>query len=522
MSICIHCGQDHDVTLRVCPKTGKAISAMAQKTLFGVPPGFIPATPGHASAPGKGVPPAVVALPPPRPQPRGNPPNALALGKTTFGAPPLPRPPAPIAPPARLPTEEEARQDPDLVISLDSTPLPSRQSAATSAGRSDSPLAPAASEPPVDLPNVEIPALASKGEDPAAQSESPTDLPPAGKGKRLVLPQSQENPSFRKTKSAKIGSFSDRLAADTGSMLDLFRWASGAYLRKPKPFFLLAAMLVLPVSVLESCLLAAVARGPDPSVFAAGGTTVDFSARKAALAARIQTSQARGEMDKQAVAELAALTAVETTQVPIVEGQTIQGRGWLREGLALVIQGLLIFGLALPIACGALAIATADQQGGAALPEMGDIWPILLARGELFLISLFPAALLVAAGNALFILPGLVLCALFIFVPHVVLFEKRGGRTALLRSIELVRNDAVRVALAFLTFALLGFAAATLTELVLPTSGSRAVIFLHFIISDLVTVAILPVPAMMLARIYLDLRARTGDSPDHLSRAARA
>jgi hypothetical protein len=150
------------------------------------------------------------------------------------------------------------------------------------------------------------------------------------------------------------------------------------------------------------------------------------------------------------------------------------------------------------------------------------VWPLLLARGELFLVSLIPAALLVAVGNALFVLPGLVLSVLFAFVPHVVLFEKRGGRPALSRSIELVRNDAVRVALAFLSFAVLGFVAATLTELVLPTSSSRAVVFLHSVTSDLLSVAILPVPALVLARIYIDLRARAGATPERLSRAARA
>jgi hypothetical protein len=279
---------------------------------------------------------------------------------------------------------------------------------------------------------------------------------------------------------------------------------------------------VLPASVLQSCLLAGVAPGPEAGALALKVTTVDFSTRKAALAARIQASQARGEIDKQAAAELAALTTVETAQAPAIEEKSREGRGWIREHLALLIQGLLIFGLAVPIACGALAIAAADQLGGAALPGFDDVWPILLARAELFLISLLPAALLVAAGNALFVLPGLVLGVLFVFVPHAVLFEKRGGRPALVRSIELVRSDPVRVVLAFLSFALLGFVAATLTELLLPTSGSRAVVFLHFIISDLLSVAILPVPALILARIYLDLRSRSGASPERLSRAARA
>ncbi len=373
---------------------------------------------------------------------------------------------------------------------------------------------------PVDLPSPPGAGFAS-GNAPLPTGETPTDLPPPGKGRPFALPQPANGATSGEARRTKSGSFPERLTADARGVLDLFQWAVGTYLRKPAPFFVLVAMLVLPASVLQSCLLAGVARGPDASVFAKSGATVDFSARKAALAARIQASQAKGEIDKQAAAELAALTAVETTQGRAPEERPGEGSG-LREKLALLIQGLLLFGMAFPVACGTLAVATADTQGGGALPSIGDLWPILLARGELFLVSLIPAALLVAVGNALFVLPGLLSSALFVFVPHAVLFEKRGGRAALSRSIELVRSDAVRVALAFLSFALLGFVAATLTELVLPTSGSRAVVFLHFIASDLLAMAVLPVPAMVLARIYIDLRARTGANPERLSRAARA
>ena len=519
MSICIHCGQDHAASLRVCPKTGKAIGAQApsaQKTLFGVPASFAPPVP----EPAKSAP--TVTMPPPRPLPRSNQSSALALGKTMFGVSPSSvKSPPTGAPPLRLPTEAEARDNPDLVISLDLTPPPSAKGEASPNTREAAPV-PLGTGTPVDLPRVDIPAHANGDPGRAAMEGTPTDLPPPGKGKPFVLPQPAATAVSGEAGRAKSESFPERLTADARSVLDLFQWAVGAYLRKPAPFFILAAMLVLPASILQSCLLAGVARGPDTSALALSAATVDFSARKATLAARIQASQARGEIDKQAAAELAALTTVETTQVQAPNEKPGDGGGWLREKLALLIQGLLLFGLAFPVACGALAIATADQQGGAALPGPGDAWPVLLARGELFLVSLIPAALLVAVGNALFVLPGLVLSMLFAFVPHVVLFEKRGGRPALSRSIELVRNDAVRVALAFLSFAVLGFVAATLTELVLPTSSSRAVVFLHSVTSDLLSVAILPVPALVLARIYIDLRARAGATPERLSRAARA
>ena len=523
MSICTHCGLEHEANPRVCPITGKVLGGTTpsvQKTMFGM---FTPSVPRAPVAPspvpraGKSIPPtpSPVALPAPRSLPPSNQSSALALGKTMFGvAPSSPKLPPPSAPQIRLPTEAEARENPDLVISLDLTP-PAGVRTAPRAHQSV-PVT-ASAETPVDLPRVEF--------TPQASNEPPTDLPPPGKGKPFPLPQPHKGSNGSvpgEASQAGDASLAARLTTDARSTLDLFQWALGVYLRKPAPFFLLAAMLVLPASMLQSCLLAGVARGPDASALAQRLTTVDFSARKLALAARIQASQSRGEMDKQAAAELAALTSVETAQAPTVADKASEGGGWIREKLALLIQGLLIFGLAVPIACGALAIATADHRGGAALPSMGDIWPILLARGELFLISLLPAALLVAIGHALFVLPGLVLSVLFVFIPHAVLFEKRGGRPALERSIELVRSDAVRVVLAFLSFALLGFAAATLTELLLPFSGSRAVVFLHFLISDLLSVAILPVPALILARIYLDLRARAGATPERLSRAARA
>jgi len=511
VSICIHCGQDHDASLRICPKSGKALGAAAP-SLRAAAPSLRAAAPSLRAA-------------------------APSVDKTLFGLPaafvPPPRTslqlPPPGLPPIRLPTESEARENPDLVIRLDLTPPPASPSAAQASAANATPNTGGARTPdaemPMDLPDVAFSGKAGVSEVATPVEETPTDLPPPGQGKPFVLPQPKQRAAPREARQVRNASFAERLTSDARSVIDLFQWAWTAYLRKPGPFFVLVAMLVLPASVLQSCLLAGVARGPEPSALAPGVATVDFSARKAALAARIQASQARGEMDKQAAAELAALTTVETAQVPLVEERASERGGFVREKLALLIQGLLLFGLAFPMACGALAIAAADRLCGAALPGLGDIWPdiwpILLARSELFLISLVPAALLVAAGQMLFVLPGLILSVLFVFVPHAVLFEKRGGRPALARSIELVRSDIVRVVLAFVSFALLGFVATTLTELLLPTSGSRAVVFLHFIISDLLSVAILPVPGLVLARIYLDLRARAGANPERLARAAR-
>ena len=42
---------------------------------------------------------------------------------------------------------------------------------------------------------------------------------------------------------------------------------------------------------------------------------------------------------------------------------------------------------------------------------------------------------------------------------------------------------------------------------------------MHFIVRDLLIVAVLPIPALVLARLYRDLRGKTAES---LSRAARS
>jgi hypothetical protein len=443
--------------------------------------------------------------------------TANASGRERARVPGLPakapsRPPSPL-----LPSAEEARQNPDLIIKLDkaarsdsSAGSPPENHAAPRASESvavDLPPGPKRDDIAVDLPP------------PPSPSETKHNaIPPPGTGKRFDLPQPHDSTSAGP--GNEPAAFSDRLVADTRSIIELLNWAFTAYLRQPKPLLLLAALLVFPASLLESCLVAGITGGAPDEVRVAGTTTVDFTARKAELAARIQNSQMQGQFDKQAAAELAALT-VETSSAPAAI-VVHRGEDWLREKLANLIQGLLLFGLAFPIACGALSIATIDRLGGAALPSFGDIWPILVARSELFLLSLIPAALLVAVGNALFVLPGLVLSVLFLFLPQVVLFEKRSGRSALLRSIDLVKSDAIRVVLAFLSFALAGFASATLTELFIPPAGGRAIVFVHFVIGDLLAVAVLPIPAMVLARLYLDLRGRKGLTAEQLSRAARS
>jgi hypothetical protein len=430
------------------------------------------------------------------------PPTAQLTATLVAPAAPAGRLPAPGK--ARLPTAEEARENPNLVISLE--PASASRPPAPASPPGDAASADTTLEP-VDLPPVADSGLA------LARENTPTDLPPPGSGPRLALPEPPPDPAAPgRTARRASRSLAERLTADPKSIVELLAWAAGAYFRKPIPFFLLAVVLVMPASFLESCLAAALL--PRPGAVATAQVP-DLASRKAELAKRIQESRARGQIDSEAAGALAELTTAEATQVEAGEGS-----GWLRPRLIMFVQGLLVLGLAIFAACGVLAVALFDHDSGAALPALADVWPIVVARRELLLASLLPAGLLVALGHSLYVVPGLVASVLFLFVPHVVIFEKKGGREALVRSVELAKADAIRCVLLALSFALAGAVVALLTELLLPTSASRATAFVHFLVCDLVVAGVLPIPALVVARLYLDLRG--GKTAESLSRAARS
>jgi hypothetical protein len=396
VSICIYCGQDHDASLRVCPKTGRAIGApapAAQKTLFGVAASFAPPVP----EPAKSGP--TVTLPSPRPMPPSNQSSALALGKTVFGvAPPPLKLPPPGASPLRLPTEAEVRDNPDLVISLEVTPPPSANGEA-SARTSEAAPDTLGTGTPVDLPDLDMPTNASDDDDRAATEGPPMDLPPPGKGKPFALPQPADGAASGEARRARSGNFAERLTADARSVLDLFQWATGAYLRKPAPFFMLAAMLVLPASVLQSCLLAGVARGPDASALAQRGRDGRFLGAQGRFGGAHSGQPGQRRNRQAGGGRVGRADRGRDHTGASARGQT--RRGWRLDARETGAAHPGAAALWTGVSHGLRSAGHRDrrQAGGAALPGIGDIWPILLGRGELFLVSLVPAALLVAVGT---------------------------------------------------------------------------------------------------------------------------
>jgi hypothetical protein len=344
------------------------------------------------------------------------------------------------------------------------------------------------------------------------RSLTPVDLPKVGTQKPLPLPAAKEEVEH-------LDSFLERLLTSARSVLELVNWSMGIYYRFPLKLFFLAAMVVLPVSFTNSCVRVGVSALVAPTIDP-GVALVDFSARRAELAQRIARSQAAGQVDQQAIAELTALASV-MTQFDASARIPDSGTGWFVQIVLAIIAGLLLSGFAYPIALGVLALAAADRQSGYSIPKPTDVLGILARRGGLLMSALLPAAILTAFGYVLFVIPGLVLSIVFVFVPMVVLFERQARFAALKRSVQLIKMDLPRIAILLLAFALSVFVFSLFIALFSGPTDSRALAFSRSILGDALVTAVLPIPSMALARIYLDLRKREGDSVGEVAQGAR-
>jgi hypothetical protein len=258
-------------------------------------------------------------------------------------------------------------------------------------------------------------------------------------------------------------------APDKG-VVQLLEDAFTLYRRHARDFLITAAILFVPGALLSSAALALI------------------TAPMRASAAGLEEALASGTAAEGAAAAVA------------VGGMFASVLGLL--GWALV--ALILMGFIVPLTLGALTIAVADRAlGGDASPW--DYWRLLLRRLGPLLSALLPASLLCALGIFLFVVPGLVLSFLFVFVPAVVLIEGRAGVAALKRSVQLVRADWLRVAVVLIAFGAIYLVGSLIAGLVIP---DRA-FFLQHVVIDLFTLVLLPVPVLATVLLYLDVRRRT-------------
>lgn len=263
------------------------------------------------------------------------------------------------------------------------------------------------------------------------------------------------------------------------------------YKRNAALLIVTAAVAMGPVFLVKDAILAMAV-----SPVATAGLDAD-SARMQALDKQLEEARARG-------ASPAEIQAIATRQMQVALGAAQRGVGML-AGIGLMLLGMLItiplLVLATYLAQAALTVVVADRtrEGGSITWQRA--WSVV--GGQLFPLVLTSVliALGVAVGLALCFLPGFAFAFLAAMAVPVVLFEQKSGVAAIRRSIELVRADWLRVLIVGVVFGVLQMAASWLGGLFIPSRF----FFVHTLLGDLVSIAVLPIPIIGLVLLYQDI-----------------
>ena len=298
-------------------------------------------------------------------------------------------------------------------------------------------------------------------------------------------------------------------------LADLLLEAFRLYRANARPVLLICALLFAPMSFAKSCAVSALL-GPR---LAADAESEVVGLSRAVKASRQALDDAYA---RHADAEtIARLEHEHQRRLDELSGEADQlARGgpgrftlWVLGLLAALVSGLA-FAVTVPLVGGALTIAVTDRLDGGRAGWI-ESWMLLVGRLGGLLGAAVPAAGLIALGLSLWVIPGLVVAFCFALVAQVAVIERLGGAAALRRSVELVGADWLRVALLMGVFAALTWAARWVAELIVP---DRA-LFLTSLAGDLLTLAVIPLPLIAGALLYLDVRRRRDGFDDAQLRA---
>jgi hypothetical protein len=289
-------------------------------------------------------------------------------------------------------------------------------------------------------------------------------------------------------------------------LADLLADALRLYRAHARPMLLICALLFVPASLAKSCVLSAVLTPPVANV--------SDLARAAAASERALADAYTRNADATTIIRLQHENQARLEEL----ARLAEGPGhvtlWLLGVLATLVSALA-FSVAVPLIGGAITIAVADRMMGGNSGWV-ETWMLLLGRAGPLLAAIVPAAGLIAIGSVLWVLPGLVAAFFFALVAQVAVVEGLRGAAALRRSAELVGADWLRIALLLALFGALVWAARLLADLVIPDSA----VFLTHLVGDLLTLAVMPLPLIAAALLYLDLRRRRDGFSDADLRAA--
>jgi hypothetical protein len=310
-----------------------------------------------------------------------------------------------------------------------------------------------------------------------------------------------------------------RPLGDQKGVFDLLKEAGALYRANARTFLITAALLFVPGAFISSCALSVVLAPVMVATPAAEQAAERMAQRSEELARRMKEHATRAQTDPRAAEETAREYEQQMRQLGREATQlgslAVGGFVVLLLGLAgWAITALILYGFVLPLTHGALTIAVADRILGG---EAGwrEHWTLLLRRLGLLLSAIVPAALLVMIGYFFFVLPGIVLSFLFVFVTPVALIEGLGGTAALRRSYQLVRSDWLRTAIILITFGIASAVAHWTAGIFVP----RGAFFISNFLGDLLLLAIMPVPIIGSVLLYFDLRRKVDGLTDDALKA---
>jgi hypothetical protein len=299
---------------------------------------------------------------------------------------------------------------------------------------------------------------------------------------------------------------------------DILKEAWELYRRHARALLVTCAVLFVPASVVKSCAMAVIT-GPTIAAATAAGATAELQKNDLVNAQRALQEAYATHVDK---ATLEKLQADQRRVLAEIERRSMTAARAAMGGFTVFILGLLgtlvtaffVYGVVVPLTNGALTIMIADRVlGGNA--GWREVWMLLFHRLGPLLTAVIPAAVLVAFGFVMFVIPGIVLGLLFAFLAPVVLIEGLTGRAAMQRSAALVSADWLRVALMIGVLAVLRWVAEAVASLLVPSSA----LFVSSLVGDLVTMVLLPVPILGMVLLYFDIRRRRDGFTDDRLRA---
>ena len=299
---------------------------------------------------------------------------------------------------------------------------------------------------------------------------------------------------------------SETAVSDSPGAIDLMKEALGLYRKHARAFLITAAALFVPGSFISSCALSATLGPLTQHAASFEDVSQHVAERSQALSRRMEEQVKRGgAVDPKVLAELAKENERNWQEMGRAGGNLAvlvkRGVTIVLGLLAWALFALILYCLVLPLTQGALTIAVADRmQGGTG--TWREHWAVLFRFKRPLLSALVPAAFLGVLGSFFFLLPGMLIGFFFSFVSPVVLIEGLAGQAALKRSYALVRSDWLRVAVVMLSFVLLNIIAHGLAALMVP----KGAIFLGTFLGDLISLVMMPVPIILSALLYLDIR----------------